>query len=60
MTVPNDTTPDRQWAAGLPDLPFMMAALRRGAWLWCTTAIVGVLLGLGLDPALSPANHASK
>jgi capsular polysaccharide biosynthesis protein len=59
VTVPNDNTPGRGWAASLPDLPFIRAALRRGAWLWCTTAIVGVLLGLSLDPALSPAYHAS-
>ena len=61
MTWRPGRNPDRTAGgqAGLPDLPFIRAALRRGAWLWCTTAIVGVLLGLGLDPALSPAYHAS-
>ncbi len=78
MTVPNDTTPDREWAdddtagqerpaaefaaglaTGLPGMPFIRAAVRRRKWLWCTTAIVGLLLGLVLNLALPTAYHAS-
>jgi capsular polysaccharide biosynthesis protein len=34
-------------AANLVSLGFLAAALRRGKWLWCVTAVVGLLVGAG-------------
>ena len=34
-------------AVGLANLGFILAALRRSALLWCTTAVIGLLAGLG-------------
>jgi capsular polysaccharide biosynthesis protein len=34
-------------AANLVSLGFLTAALRRGKWLWCATAVVGLLVGAG-------------
>jgi capsular polysaccharide biosynthesis protein len=35
-------------AGSLVSLGFFTAALRRSKWLWCTTAVVGLLVGSGL------------
>jgi len=44
---------------GLASLPYIGAALRRGAWLWCLMAAVGLAVGLGLKLVLPPAYQAS-
>ena len=44
--------------AGLVSLGFIKAALRRSAWLWCATAVVGLLIGSGLYLHYPPAYHA--
>ena len=46
-------------ATGLTSLGFIRAALRRGAWLWCATAVVGMVVGFGALTALPPAYQAS-
>jgi capsular polysaccharide biosynthesis protein len=48
-----------EYATGLVSLAFIKAALWRSAWLWCATAIAGMLIGLGLNVALPPAHQAS-
>ena len=58
----NDTGPERTWlddvtsvedqpadsAANLVSLGFLTAALRRSKWFWSATAVVGLLVGIGL------------
>ncbi len=34
-------------ATGLTSVGFIRAALRRGAWLWCAAAVLGLLAGFG-------------
>ena len=51
--------PAADLAAGLTSLRFISAALRRRAWLWCATAVAGLLIGLGLALVLPPAYQAS-
>ena len=51
--------PAADLAAGLPSLPVISAALRRRAWLWCATAVAGLLIGLGVCLVLPPAYQAS-
>jgi capsular polysaccharide biosynthesis protein len=52
-----------QPAAGLPggliSLAFITAALKRSAWLWCLTAVLGLLIGSGLYLKYPPAYHAT-
>jgi capsular polysaccharide biosynthesis protein len=66
--------PDRLWAenttvdeersaanlsGGLVNLGFLTAALRRKAWVWCITAVVGLAIGSGLYLKFPPAYHAT-
>lgn len=44
---------------GLVDLGFFTAALRRKAWVWCLTALVGLVIGSGLYVKYPPAHHAT-
>jgi capsular polysaccharide biosynthesis protein len=44
---------------GLISLAFVTAALKRRAWLWCLTAVLGLLIGSGLYVKYPPAFHAS-
>jgi capsular polysaccharide biosynthesis protein len=44
---------------GLVNLGFFGAALRRGAWVWCLTAVLGLLLGSALYVKYPPAYHAN-
>ena len=46
-------------AGGLVDLGFFTAALRRGARVWCLTAVLGLLIGSGLYVKYPPAYHAT-
>jgi capsular polysaccharide biosynthesis protein len=45
--------------AGLASLRFMGKALRRQAWVWCATALAGMVVGLGLFAAFPPSYTAS-
>ena len=51
--------PVTDFAAGLVTLGFIKAALRRCAWFWCTTAVVGFVCGIGVAVAAPPAYQAS-
>jgi capsular polysaccharide biosynthesis protein len=44
---------------GLVSLGFLTAALRRKAWVWCLTAVLGVVIGSGLYLKFPPAYHAT-
>ena len=71
----NDGLPERIWAydnqtsaddrpavdpaAGFVSLAYIRAALKRSAWLWCMTAVAGLLIGSGLYVAFPPAYQAS-
>lgn len=41
------------------NLAFIGEALKRGAWLWCATALIGLLIGSGLYVKYPPAYQAS-
>jgi capsular polysaccharide biosynthesis protein len=43
---------------GLISLSFIGETLRRGRWLWCTVAALGLLIGCGLYVKYPPAYHA--
>ena len=43
---------------GLVNLAFIREALRRAAWLWCITALLGLVIGVGLYVTYPPAYHA--
>jgi capsular polysaccharide biosynthesis protein len=45
-------------AAGFTSGGFIWAALKRSAWFWCATAVVGLLIGSGLYVKYPPAYHA--
>ena len=47
------------FAVGLTSLPYISAALRRRAWLWCLAAVVGLVLGAGLNVLSPPPYQAS-
>jgi capsular polysaccharide biosynthesis protein len=44
---------------GLVSLKFIRAALRRNAWVWCATAILGLIIGCGLYVNLPPSYQAT-
>jgi capsular polysaccharide biosynthesis protein len=43
---------------GLISLSFIGETLRRGRWVWCTVAALGLLIGCGLYVKYPPAYHA--
>ena len=43
---------------GLVNLAFIRGALRRAFWLWCITALLGLVIGTGLYVRYPPAYHA--
>jgi len=45
-------------SGGLISLSFIGDALRRGKWVWCATAALGLLIGCGLYVKYPPAYHA--
>ena len=59
----DDNTVDERSAVGLTgglvNLAFFTAALRRKAWVWCLTAVVGLIIGTGLYVKYPPAYHAT-
>jgi capsular polysaccharide biosynthesis protein len=55
-------TADRAGAevtGGLISLAFIGAALRRGAWVWCSIGLLGLLIGSALYAKYPPAYQAS-
>jgi capsular polysaccharide biosynthesis protein len=46
-------------SGGLVHLGFFTAALRRSAWIWCLTAVIGLLAGSALFVKYPPAYHAT-
>jgi uncharacterized protein involved in exopolysaccharide biosynthesis len=46
------------FATGLVSLGFIKAAIRRGRRFWCTTAILGFLVGCGLYATTPPTSQA--
>jgi capsular polysaccharide biosynthesis protein len=59
-----DTAVDEERSAaditgGLANLAFLTAALRRKAWVWCLTAVVGLVIGSGLYVKYPLAYHAT-
>lgn len=50
-------TADR--AVTFTSLGFIGAALKRSAWLWCATAVLGMLIGYGLYVKYPPAYQAT-
>ena len=62
--VADDTAVDEERPApdltgGLVNLRFFTAALRRSAWVWCLTAVLGLLIGSALYVKYPPAYHAT-
>jgi capsular polysaccharide biosynthesis protein len=59
----DDITEDERstvdFSGGLVNLGFFTAALRRKAWVWCVTAVVGLVIGTGLYVKYPPAYHAT-
>jgi capsular polysaccharide biosynthesis protein len=58
LTVNEERAP-ADVTAGLVSLAFIKAALRRSAWLWCATAVAGLLIGSALYLRYPPAYHAT-
>jgi capsular polysaccharide biosynthesis protein len=45
--------------AAFASVGFIRAALKRGAWIWCATAVLGLLIGYGLYHKFPPAYQAT-
>ncbi len=45
--LPAAEPPGEEYSTGQPGWPFITAAARRGAWLWVTTAVLGLIIGAG-------------
>ena len=58
-TPVNEERPGHDLTGGLVNLGFFTAALRRSAWVWCLTAVLGLLLGSALYVKYPPAYHAT-
>jgi capsular polysaccharide biosynthesis protein len=54
-----ENRPTASLPGGLISLSFITAALKRRAWLWCLTAVLGLVIGSGLYFKYPPAYHAS-
>ena len=51
--------PSAGLSGGLVSWAFIRAALKRRVWLWCLIAVLGLLVGTGLNVKYPPAYHAS-
>jgi capsular polysaccharide biosynthesis protein len=54
-----ENRPSGGMPGGLVSMAFITAALKRRAWLWCLTGVLGLLIGSGLYFKYPPAYHAS-
>jgi capsular polysaccharide biosynthesis protein len=57
--VTDDDLSVTELAAGLTSVGFIRAALRRSARLWCGTALLGLLIGIGVFKSSPPSFQAS-
>jgi capsular polysaccharide biosynthesis protein len=55
----DEERPVADLTGGLVNLRFFTAALRRSAWVWCLTGVLGLLIGSALYVKYPPAYHAS-
>ncbi len=55
----DEERPAPDLSGGLVHFGFFTAALRRSAWIWCLTAILGLLAGSALLLKYPPAYHAA-
>ena len=55
----SEEEPAADAAGGLISLAFITAALKRSKGLWCTTAVIGFLIGCGLYVKYPPAYEAA-
>jgi capsular polysaccharide biosynthesis protein len=59
VSVRGEDGPAADLTGGLVNLGFFTAALRRRAWVWTLTALVGLMLGSALLVKFPPAYHAT-
>ena len=52
-------TPRSIATAAFASVGFIVAALKRSAWIWCATAVLGLLIGYGLYVKFPPAYQAT-
>ncbi len=55
----DDEQPRVDRVAAFASLGFIKAALKRSAWLWCATAVAGLLIGYGFYVKFPPAYEAT-
>lgn len=55
----DEERPAPDLTGGLVNLRFFSAALRRSAWIWCLTGVLGLLIGSALYVKYPPAYHAT-
>ena len=55
----DEQRPVADLTGGLVNLRFFTAALRRSAWVWCLTGVLGLLIGSALYMKYPPAYHAT-
>jgi capsular polysaccharide biosynthesis protein len=55
----DEQRPVADLTGGLVNLRFFTAALRRSAWVWCLTGVLGLLIGSALYVKYPPAYHAT-
>ena len=58
-TAVDDEPPALDLTGGLVNFRFFTAALRRSAWVWCLTGVLGLLIGSALYLKDPPAYHAT-
>lgn len=57
--IPSEDGSAADLTGGLTNLGFIRAALRRSAWFWCTTAVIGLLAGYAALKEFPPSYQAS-
>lgn len=57
--VKTEQSPDAEVVVGLTSVPYITAALRRLAWLWIATAVIGLLGGAAAYVAYPPSYQAT-
>jgi capsular polysaccharide biosynthesis protein len=57
--VPMPEGADADFNGGLASVGYVKSALGRAAWVWCGTAVLGLVIGLGLLGAAPPAAQAT-
>ena len=55
----DEDRPTVERGAAFVSLAFIGAALKRSAWLWCATAVLGLIIGYGLYAKFPPAYSAT-